>query len=116
MKEIAVVEDDNDIREIIGFILQSDFYSVRLFADLTSFRHYLENHTPHVIVLDVMLPDGNGIEECRSLRSNDATLEIPVILMSAQQATGTKEAGAAAFIHKPFNIADFRTHVENQLA
>jgi DNA-binding response OmpR family regulator len=114
-KEIAVVEDDDTIREIIGLILEGDMYSLRLFADLQSFRRYLRDKVPDVIVLDIMLPDGNGIDESKFLKMNSATSRIPIILMSANRRVDPQELGLAAFIDKPFDIIDFRKAVETQI-
>ena len=113
MKEIVVVEDNIAIREVIEFVLQSDHYSVRLFENIKSFRQYLQDNRPAVIVLDIMLPDGNGLEECRTLKAERSTKNIPVVLMSANAIGNTKEVGAAAFIAKPFDIKDFK-HKDEQ--
>lgn len=115
MKEIAVVEDNNEIREVIGFLLQSDNYNLRMFSDITSFTIYIELHCPNVIVLDVMLPDGNGIEVCKALKRNHATRDIPVILMSANKYSKSREDGAVTFIGKPFDIHIFKETVESYL-
>ncbi len=112
MKEIVVVEDNTEIREVIEFVLQSDHYSVRLFENIKSFRQYLQDNQPAVIVLDIMLPDGNGLEECRTLKGHRSTKNIPVVLMSANTIRNTIEAGAATFISKPFDITDFKQKVE----
>lgn len=115
LKEIVVVEDDNDLRELIGLILYSDQYSVKLLANIQSFDQYMAWKCPDVIVLDVMLPDGNGIEVCQKLKADQKTGHIPVLLMSANSDKRISGSGAEAFFDKPFDIDKFKNKVEGYI-
>jgi two-component system phosphate regulon response regulator PhoB len=66
-KLIYVVEDDDDIRFIVEYILIESGYRVDSFSNVKDFYTSLEDTVPDLLVLDVMLPDGNGIEICRVL-------------------------------------------------
>lgn len=116
-KSIYIVEDNEDIRDLIGYILVGDDYDVTMYPDAASFTEAMAVAHPDVIVLDVMLPDGNGVEICKQLKSNEQYAAIPVILMSAnaQKKEMFKEACAEDFISKPFNIDDFQHRVERYL-
>jgi DNA-binding response OmpR family regulator len=116
-KYIFVVEDNLDIRELIEHLLISEDLKVRGFATINEFQKNLESDLPDLILLDIMLPDGNGIDVCRALASNYATNKIPVILMSANISNKAlaKETSAKDFIPKPFDIDDFISRIKLQL-
>lgn len=116
-KNIYIVEDNEDIRDLIGYILVGDSYDVTMYPDATSFTKAIELAHPDVIVLDIMLPDGNGLDICRRLKSDQQYADIPVILMSAnaQKHEMYDEVCAEDFISKPFNIDDFQHRVERYL-
>lgn len=116
-KNVCIVEDDHDIRELIGIILTDDRYQVSLCDSAGAFNSLMETTTPDVIVIDMMLTDGNGMEICKSLKTTAATAGIPVLLMSAH--SGIEDAMyencAVDFISKPFDIDVFKTKVETWL-
>ncbi|WEK21274.1 MAG: response regulator [Candidatus Pedobacter colombiensis] len=114
---IHLVEDDEDIRFIIEYVLVEEGYEVEAFATAAAFYSGLLVHRPNLIILDVMLPDGNGISICHKLKSEAATLNIPIIIMSAHAAekSALDEAGADDFISKPFDLNHFIHQVKEQL-
>jgi len=116
-KRIYLVEDDEDIRFIVEYILIESGYSVDSFATAREFNAQIGNSYPELILLDVMLPDGNGINICRGLKTNDATSHIPIIIMSAHAAEKSvlEEACADDFISKPFDLDDLLHHVKQFL-
>jgi two-component system phosphate regulon response regulator PhoB len=116
-KYIFVVEDNLDIRELIEHLLITEDMKVRGFATVNEFQKNLESDLPDLILLDIMLPDGNGIDVCRTLASNNTTNKIPVILMSANISNQVlaKETTAKDFIPKPFDIDDFISRIKLQL-
>ncbi len=107
-KEIFIVEDDDGIRELIEYLLISQDYEVQTFPNAERFKQTIDSRSPDLILLDVMLPDGNGLEICECLGEKDKTNNIPVVLMSAHaDVDPQKTANARDFIAKPFDIEDF---------
>lgn len=115
MKQIFVVEDDHDIRELITYLLISENYNVKSFPNAESFKNTILGEKPDLVLLDVMLPDGNGQDICKDLHQMDDTLKIPVVLMSAH-VDNIKTQHAQDFISKPFDVEDFLNKIERQLA
>ncbi|HSI68696.1 MAG TPA: response regulator [Gillisia sp.] len=114
MKEIFVVEDDEGIRELIEFLLLSKHYDVKTFSTVRSFENNLPGKTPDLFLLDIMLPDGNGLDLCKQLKQTNITSSIPVVLMSAH-ANISRLEGADDFIAKPFDVDDLLQRIERQL-
>jgi len=116
-KKIYVVEDNDDIRELVEYLLEIEGYEVKGFANATKFSQIIVNELPDLVVLDVMLPDGNGVDICNKLKSNPVTKELPVLLMSANanMAFVSKESMADDFISKPFDIDDLVTRAKKLL-
>ncbi len=112
MNLILIVEDDHDIAESLrynfereGFrtsIAESGEKGLRLALD--------ENHTPSLILLDLMLPGMSGIELCRRLRKEPVTEELPIIMLTAKAGETDKieglDLGADDYITKPFSIKE----------
>jgi len=117
-KRIHIVEDDEDIRFIIYYILTDSGYTVTESGTAKEFLNYITSAEPDLILMDVMLPDGNGIELCRNLKENPQKSTIPVIIMSAHAAEKSvlEEACAEDFISKPFDINIFLSVVNKQLS
>jgi two-component system OmpR family response regulator len=102
---ILVVDDDLEIRNLLGKYLASQDFRVSLAADLNSFRKAVASSTINLAVLDVMLPDGSGLDMCRDLRAQKSTL--PIILLTALTEDVDRilglEFGADDYLGKPFN-------------
>lgn len=111
-KLIFVLEDDNDIREIVSFILKSEGYEVEQYGTVAEFLSMTEKKVPDVYVLDISLPDGNGLDVCRQLKQNLSTSAIPVLMMSAQTLPLEITCGYNDFIAKPFDLDQFRKKVK----
>lgn len=116
-KLIHVVEDDEDIRFIVEYILIESGYRVESSATAKEFHTYMARARPDLILLDVMLLDGNGIELCRDLKSDIKTDDIKIIIMSAHAAEKAvlEEACADDFISKPFDLDYLIDHVKKIL-
>ncbi len=114
-KCIYVVEDNANIREIIEFLLAEELYKVKAYPNEATFWLEMNKHTPDLIVLDVMLPDGNGLDICAKLKSNAKTYDIPVLMMSANNYLSSikNKCKAEDFINKPFDLNDFVNRVEH---
>lgn len=116
-KIIHVVEDDADIRFIIEYVLLEAGYEVTTSATVKEFYEKIGIQQPKLILLDVMLPDGNGINICRTLKKDQKTSHIFIIIMSAHAAERAvlEEACADGFISKPFDLDDMLNSVEKTL-
>ena len=119
MANIFCVEDDTGIRELITCALQSGGYTAEGFPDGKSFFHRLRDDKPALILLDIMLPDEDGISILKRLKGNDATAEIPVIMLSAKSSEIDKvtglENGADDYITKPFSLAELKVRIDAHL-
>ena len=114
MKEIFIVEDNDHIRELLEFILIDQDYVVKSFPNARSFQNQITSKHPDLILMDIMLPDGNGLEMCNKLGFSEDTSNIPVILMSAH-ANINKDNCAVDFIPKPFAVEDHINRIGVQL-
>ena len=105
MNYILLVEDDTALREGLVTALQSDTVAVHAAADLASARRILREHSFDLLLLDVNLPDGSGIDLCREVT---AVQDIPVIFLTVRDAEIDEvtafRAGACDYIKKPFSL------------
>ncbi|MCF3107606.1 response regulator [Niabella sp. CC-SYL272] len=111
-KDVLIIEDDEDIRYLIAYVLKKAQYEVRIGASAGDLSSELSVKRPDIIILDIMLPDGNGVELCRKLKEDRLTRHIPVIIMSAHQFSNLEDACADDFISKPFSIKQIVATVE----
>ncbi|MES2826810.1 MAG: response regulator [Bacteroidota bacterium] len=117
-KLIHIVEDDDDIRFIVEYVLVEEGYNIASSSNLKDFYDAIEKQHPDLILLDVMLPDGNGIDICRSIKDNQDTSDIKIIIMSAHAAEKAviEEACSDGFISKPFDLDFLLSYVKRILA
>lgn len=103
---IYVLEDDQDINFIVEYILIEEGYEVKTFDTAKKFEAQMLLNLPDLILLDVMLPDGNGIEICHRLKTEPHTAKLPIVIMSAHAAETSilEEACADNFVSKPFDL------------
>lgn len=103
---ILVVEDNADVRNYIKACLQGR-YQVHTANDGSAGIQMALNTTPDLIISDVMMPEKDGIELCRTLKRNERTSHIPIVLLTAKADEAAKieglEGGADAYLSKPFN-------------
>ena len=116
MALIYIVEDDEGIREIEEFALKNAGHKVVGFENAKNFYKQLEAVIPDLVLLDVMLPDENGNEIVRKLRSNSDTKRLPVIMVTAKTSEmdmvkGLDE-GADDYIKKPFSVMELLSRVK----
>lgn len=116
MKKIFVVEDDQGIRELLELLLVSQAYSVKSFPTAETFKRCIKTQRADLILMDIMLPDGNGLDMCEILSQNPETQQIPIVLMSAHADKNiTKDSCAKDFIAKPFDVDDLLHRIQGQL-
>jgi DNA-binding response OmpR family regulator len=117
-KCVFVLEDNEELRELFTYILEEEAYQVFSYPNAKSFWESFAQHgTPDMIVLDVMLPDGNGLDICCELKKDPATKGVPIMIMSAHaEITDMKtKCDAEEFIAKPFDIHNFVEKVDRHL-
>lgn len=104
---VAVVEDEEDIAGLVGMHLEKAGYRTRLFNDGSSFLAWLGNQVPALVILDIMLPDIQGTDICRTIRRSERLNAVPVIMLTALGHETEKvlglELGADDYIVKPFS-------------
>ena len=109
MATIYIVEDDVNIREIERYALKNSGYEVEEFESGESLFKRLERAVPSLLLLDIMLPDEDGLEILGKLRANKNTAAIPVIMVTAKTSELDKvkglDLGADDYITKPFGAA-----------
>ena len=112
---IYCVDDDNTIRDIEVYTLEQTGFSARGFADGKALFQALENEIPRLIVLDIMLPEMDGIEILKRLRSNTKYRDIPVIMATAKGTEMDKisglNLGADDYLVKPFGVMEMVARV-----
>lgn len=103
--QILVVDDDPEIRKLLGRYVEGQAFRVLLASSCGELRKHLATNRVDLIVLDVMLPDGSGLDACRELRAKRST--IPIILLTALKEDVDRiiglETGADDYLGKPFN-------------
>jgi DNA-binding response OmpR family regulator len=104
--DIYIIEDNEDIGYVLTYFLKDEGYNVSLFPTVADFNMAFEKSCPDLFLIDVMLPDGNGINVCTNIKADTRTGQIPVILMSAHAPAEimSKESCANAFLNKPFDL------------
>ena len=83
MKRVLVVDDNSDILEIVGEILSYEKFEVKSVSEGTGLIKLAENYLPDLILPDYRLPEGNGGELCRQIKSNAKLRHIPVVIFTA---------------------------------
>lgn len=119
MALIYVVEDDINIQEIETFALSNAGYQVRGFATAQEFMGAVGSVIPDLVLLDVMLPDEDGLSVLKKIRSNPETRSIPVIMVTAKTTELDKvkglDLGADDYVTKPFGVMELISRVKAML-
>ncbi|QXV67217.1 response regulator [Mucilaginibacter achroorhodeus] len=119
MWRILAVDDDNDILDILQFILEDSGYKVDTLSDGNKFMDAVNENNPDLILLDVMLGNCDGRDLCKQLKKLEQTHNIPVVMISASHNSGNTingEDGPDEFVAKPFDINDLLGTIEKQLS
>ncbi len=106
-KHILIIEDEQPIREMIGFALESTGFKIHEAADARQAQTQIADGLPDLILLDWMLPGISGIDYARRLKKEELTREIPIIMLTARTQEEDKvqglESGADDYVTKPFS-------------
>ena len=109
LQKVLVVDDERNIRNILDFSLESEgFYVVSAADGEEAYALAITEH-PDLIILDVMMPKGDGFETCQRLKQDQRTAAIPVVLLTAKTGRDDRQrgqdVGADEYIIKPFSPA-----------
>src|SRR5512135_2628013 len=117
---MMVVEDDRDTAEMLAAYFEAQGYAVTPVSwGADAVRQAQEGEPPDLILLDIRLPDMDGFEVCKRLRSHRRTQFVPIIFLTEKRERGDRlsglELGAVDYITKPFDVQDLRLRVRNVL-
>ncbi len=117
---ILIVEDDFDISNMLKIFFSGLDYEVDVAPRGSDALEKTRQGLPHLIVLDIMLPDIDGYEVCRVLRTTTRTSHIPIIFLTQKDERSDKlqglELGADDYVTKPFDIEELKLRVQNAIA
>ena len=115
-KLIAIIDDEPDIVELVSINLKKAGFDTRGFSNMESFLSFLNKQVPDLVILDLMLPDADGLEICKYLKKKDALSAIPIIMLTAKAEETDKvlglELGADDYVTKPFSPKELTARVK----
>jgi CheY-like chemotaxis protein len=118
-KSIMIVDDSPETLSLYGIMLERHGYRVFKALDGASALQILEDSVPDLFILDVMMPEINGIELCQRIRALPQHEQTPVIFLSAYSDTEIVEktfaAGANDFVRKPIDVQDLKAKIQKIL-
>lgn len=107
MRKILIVDDEPYILNILDFSLDAEGYTVLQAADGAEALKLAIEHTPDLVIMDVMMPRLDGFDTCRKLKEDSRTRNIPVVLLTARSSREDRQMGedvkADGYITKPFS-------------
>lgn len=116
---LLIVEDDIDISNMLRIYFTGQNYEVDLATRGSEALEITRQNLPHLIVLDIMLPDIDGFEVCQILRTNTRTSHVPIIFLTQKDERSDKlqglELGADDYITKPFDIEELKLRVQRAI-
>ena len=112
---IYLLEDDQNIRDFTVYAVQSAGHDIRGFALPSEFRAAVAEMTPDVVLLDIMLPEEDGLSVLRWLRETPATSRLPIMMLSARTTEFDKvlglDSGADDYLTKPFGVMELLSRI-----
>lgn len=115
MPLIYCVEDDENIRELVGYALRSQDFEVETFADSREFWPALENRMPALLLLDIMMPGESGNDILDKLHKSPQYKSLPVIMLTAKTSeydiVKGLDGGADDYVCKPFGIVELISRI-----
>lgn len=120
MFRILAIEDDHIVRRSLSRTLAPEGYEVILAVNATSGLENVSRNKPDLILLDVNLPDGNGIDLCRKIKEDDKLRHVPILILtgesvSVENRVNGLEAGAEDYIIKPFSPKELLLRIKSIL-
>ena len=116
-KHIIVCDDDEGIADVATIVLTEAGYFVTPLTKSSDIFQTIQEKRPHLILIDLWMPDMSGEEITRNLKENSDTKDIPIIIISANKNTSdvAEKAGANGFIDKPFDLDELERVVKKYL-
>jgi DNA-binding response OmpR family regulator len=115
-KKIFIIEDEKDISSLVALNLNKAGFRTKEFLNAETFFSYLDKDSPDLLILDLMLPDIDGLEVCKYLRNKEKYSNIPIIMLTAKVEELDRiiglELGADDYITKPFSIRELVARVK----
>jgi two-component system phosphate regulon response regulator PhoB len=114
--KVLIIEDEPDIRKTLEYNLSREGYTVEGCGSIEEANTFLENPSYSIILLDLMLPDGSGLDLCKQIKSNPETNETPILILTAKDDEVDKvvgfELGADDYVTKPFSVRELILRVK----
>lgn len=118
-KKILVVDDETDVTELLAYTLRAKGFTVEAVNDPNRSIGVARNFLPDLVILDVMMPDLNGIQICRMLRADPKLKKVPVVFLTAKAEESDRiqglEIGADDYICKPFSTKELVLRIQTIL-
>ena len=115
-QKILIIEDEPDIRKTLEYNISREGYDVISASSLSEGREKLESASFSLLLLDLMLPDGSGLDLCRELKQDKSLSSMPVIILTAKDDEVDKvvgfELGADDYVTKPFSVRELILRVK----
>jgi DNA-binding response OmpR family regulator len=119
MRKIALIEDDADLYSLVKYNLEKEGFAFVGLQTGRSSLEFLRREKPDLAILDIMLPDVDGLEICKAIRSSPELSQVPVIFLTARASEADRiiglELGANDYIVKPFFVRELVARVKTQL-
>ncbi len=119
MKKIALIEDDTDLYGLLEYNLQKEGYQVVGSQTGKGALELIRRERPDLVILDIMLPDSDGLEICKRVRSHPETASIPIIFLTARASEADRivglELGGNDYVVKPFFVRELLARIKVQL-
>ena len=116
---VLIVDDEPDLLSVLHFGLEVEGFDVLEASDGEQGLNMAREHTPDLIVLDLMLPRMDGYKVCRALKFDERYRRIPVFILSARSGETDRrlalDLGADAFLTKPYDMKDLVSRIRNRL-
>ena len=113
---ILVVEDEPDINKTVSYNIANEGLKPLSALNLTEAESYISSNNISLIILDLMLPDGSGLDFCKKLKSSNAYSDIPIIIVTAKDDEVDKvvgfELGSDDYVTKPFSVRELMLRIK----
>tara|TARA_R110002096_G_scaffold119038_13_gene257902 strand:+ start:52356 stop:52724 length:369 start_codon:yes stop_codon:yes gene_type:complete len=118
-KSIVIIEDEPFIIEALTFLLEREGFSVQSISDGAKALSFIQNNTPDLVILDIMLPNVSGMKILEDIRATPGLAGLPILMLTAKgqkkDRRAAEDAGASLFMTKPFSNTELVASVREML-